>query len=407
LIKSFIFSLMQQYGDPILFIGLAAEYLGLPFVPGEAMLSFMGFLGLKGSGLATLYSIFFATAGTFAGSMIAWLIGYKYGEGVVLKLGKPIHLTKERLDKTRVSFDKHQRALIVFSRFVPGVRHVVPYISGICKIEAGKYAVLSLVGSILWCGSFIGMGALLGERWQSFVSLAKTYSLALLLLIVFIFVIIKYFKNHQKLIFAIAVPLFLFIKISEDIVKNELAIFDSSIYTFVASFITEDMTDLMKFLTSLGSGPVLAFITVIVIIAVRKNKKYAFYGWMIGTNLLASSILDVFFKTIFHRKRPDILRLIDITGFSFPSGHSMIGLCFYGFIAYILWVNMKSRWRYPLVFLSVALIISIGISRIYLGVHYASDVLGGYSAGLAWLAVFITISNRMYKTYSDKLKILV
>ncbi|MCR4437243.1 MAG: bifunctional DedA family/phosphatase PAP2 family protein [Clostridiales bacterium] len=406
MIKDFIFSLLQKYGNSILFLGLAAEYLGLPFVPGEAMMSFMGFLGIKGSWLATLYSIFFATAGTFAGSMIAWLIGYKYGEGVVLKLGKPIHLTKEKLDKARVSFDKRRVVLIIFSRFVPGVRHVIPYISGITKIEAEKYAVLNLAGAVLWCGSFIGLGSLLGEKWQAIVNLAKTYSLVLLLMLVFIFVTVKFFKDHQKIIFAIAFPLLLFIKISEDIVKQELSVFDNSIYKFVASFITEDMTDFMKFLTFLGSGLVLIFITAIVIIAVRKNKKYAFYGWMIGANLLASSILNELFKVIFHRERPDILRLIDITGFSFPSGHSMIGLCFYGFIAYILWVNMKSRWRYPLVILSVALVISIGISRIYLGVHYASDVLGGFSAGLAWLAAFIPISSRMYKTYSDKLQIL-
>lgn len=403
LIKDFIFSHLQQYGNPILFLGLAAEYLGLPFVPGEAMMSFMGFL-IKGSWLTTLNAIFFASAGTFAGSMIAWLIGYKYGEGVVLKLGQPFHLTQERLDKVRVYFDKQQVVLIIFSRFIPGVRHVIPYLSGIAKIEAGKYAVLNLAGAIFWCASFLGLGSLLGDKWQTVVILAKTYSWVLLLLIAFIYVTITFFKNHQKIIFAIAGPLLLFIKISEDILKQELSVFDNSIYKFVASFITEDMTDFMKFLTFLGSGFVLILITAIVIIALRKNKKYAFYGWMISANLLVSSSLNGLFKVIFHRQRPDILRLIDITGLSFPSGHSMIGLCFYGFIAYIIWVNMKSRWRYPLVIVAVALIISIGISRIYLGVHYASDVLGGFSAGLAWLAVFIPISNKMYKTYSDKLQ---
>lgn len=407
MLKDFIFSLLQQYGNPILFIGLAVEYLGLPFVPGEAMMAFMGFLTLKGSGFATAYSILFAMAGTFTGSMIAWLIAYKYGERVVLKLGKPIHLTSEKLDKTRVSFDRHRGVLIVFSRFVPGFRHVIPYLSGICRIEARKYTLLTLVGSVLWCGSFISLGSLLGVKWHTVVRLAKTYSLALLLLLVFIFVTIKLFKNHQKIIFAIAVPLLLFIKISEDIVKQELSFFDNNIYKFVASFITEDMTDLMKFLSFLGSGLALASITVIVFIAVHKNKKYAFYGWMLGVNLLASTILNEVFKIIFHRERPNMLRIIDITGFSFPSGHSMIGLCFFGFIIYILWVNMKSRWRYPLAFILMVLILSIGISRIYLGVHYASDVLGGFSAGLAWLVVFITISNKMYKTYSYKRQVKV
>lgn len=398
--KNMVFTLLQQYGNPILFIGLAAEYLGFPFVPGEAMMAFVGYLGLKASGLAVIYSILFASAGTFTGSIIAWFIAYKYGEGVVLKLGKPIHLTKESLDRTRVTFYRHPALLIIFSRFVPGVRHVVPYLSGICRIEVKKYSVLSLIGSLLWCGSFIGLGSLLGDQWNTVVSLAKTYSLALLLLIVFIFVTMRYFKNHQRIIFAIALPLFLFIKLSEDVIKQELSVFDSTIYNFVASLITEDMTDFMKFLSYLGSGFVLISITVIVILVLYKKKKYSFYGWMIGINLLTSTILNEFFKMVFHRQRPNILRLINITGFSFPSGHSMIGLCFYGFIAYILWVNIKNIWRYPLVLLLAALIISIGISRIYLGVHYASDVLGGFSAGLAWLAVFITISENMHKKFS-------
>lgn len=405
MVQNYIFSLLQHYGNPILFISLAAEYLGMPFVPGEAMMSFMGFAGLKGSGFATLLSIFWATAGTFAGSMLAWLLGNRFGERVVLQIGKPLHLTREKLDQARASFDKHEAFYIIFSRFVPGVRHITPYISGISKVKTGKCALFNITGSVLWCGVFIGMGSFLGNRWKVIVDLAKTYSLGLLLLVAFIYVTIKFFKKHQKIIFSITLPLLAFIMISEDVINKELSAFDSDIYRFIASFITEDMTDFMQFLSYCGSVLVLAPITLIIVIAVHKSKKYSFYSWMIGANLLTSSVLDVIFKLVFHRPRPDLLRLMTATGFSFPSGHSMIGLCFYGFIAYLICTNIKSRWRYPLVLPFALLILSIGISRIYLGVHYASDVIGGFSAGLAWLAVFITISNSIYRTYSEKLQI--
>lgn len=405
--QDYIFSLLQHYGNPILFICLAAEYLGMPFVPGEAMMPFMGFAGLKGSGFAIFYSILWAAAGTFTGSMLAWLIGYRFGEKVVLKIGKPLHLTKEKLDQAKLSFDRHQAAFIIFSRFVPGVRHVVPYISGISRIKTGRYALLSLSGSVLWCGFFIGLGALFGNQWKVIVDLAKTYSLALLLLLAFVFVTMRFFKKHQKIIFSITFPLLVFIMISEDVINRELSAFDNDIYRFVAGFIGEDMTDFMTFLSYCGSGPVLVIITLVLIIAVHRSKKYAFYGWMAGANLVAGTILNTAFKMLFHRERPDILRLIDITGFSFPSGHSMIGLCFYGFLAYIFWANMKSRWRYLPAAAAAILIVSIGISRIYLGVHYASDVIGGFSAGLAWLAVFITVSSRIYRTYYEKLQVQV
>ncbi|ORX23338.1 hypothetical protein BVF91_07375 [Thermoanaerobacterium sp. PSU-2] len=193
--KNFIFTLLKQYGNPILFLSLAAEYLGMPFVPGETVMAFMGFLELKSSILAIICSILFATAGTFTGSMIAWFIAFKYGEEVVLKFGKPIHITKEKIHKTKISFDKHQKVLIIFSKFVPGIRHIIPYLSGIYMIKVKNYALLNFVGSILWCITFIGLGLLLGEKWQIAVDLIKKYSLALLLLIVILFILIKFLKR--------------------------------------------------------------------------------------------------------------------------------------------------------------------------------------------------------------------
>jgi membrane protein DedA with SNARE-associated domain len=122
--------------------------------------------------------------------MIAWFIAFKYGEEVVLKFGKPIHITKEKIHKTKISFDKHQKVLIIFSKFVPGIRHIIPYLSGIYMIKVKNYALLNFVGSILWCITFIGLGLLLGEKWQIAVDLIKKYSLALLLLIVILFILL-------------------------------------------------------------------------------------------------------------------------------------------------------------------------------------------------------------------------
>lgn len=395
--KEFILALLKQYGYPILFGGLAAEYLGMPFIPGEAMMSYFGYLGLSRAGFNIFYSIIFAAAGTFTGSMIAWFIGYRFGEKVVLKIGKPMHITKEGLDKASLSFNKHRASLIIFSKFVPGFRHLVPYLSGISRVDAGTYISLNLISSIFWCTSFIGLGSVLGNKWRTIVNLAKAYSLIIILLFIFILIVIRYFKQHQVIIFTIAFPFLLFIKLCEDVIKQELTVFDDNVYNFVARFITPDMTYFMKFLTYCASGPVLISLTIIIFIALHKNRKRLYYGWLIVINLVASLMLNEIFKVIFHRQRPDILRLIDITGYSFPSGHSMVSICFYGLIAYLLYKNLKTRWKYPIVFLLAILILSIGISRIYLGVHYASDVIGGFSAGLAWLAVFITLSNRVQK----------
>ena len=108
---------------------------------------------------------------------------------------------------------------------------------------------------------------------------------------------------------------------------------------------------------------------------------------MIGISVLTSSL-----KELFERDRPNLIQEYDGTGYSFPSGHSTGPMVFYGFIIYLI-----IRSRFPLVAKWIVgivlglLIFLIGFSRIYLGVHYASDVIGGFLLGFAWLATNIAI----------------
>lgn len=401
MVKELLINLVKHYGSTALFFSLILEYLGLP-LPGETMMSFVGFLAWRASGFSIYLSLSSAVAGTFAGSSFAWLIGYKYGEAILLKYGRYIHITKEKLDSTSKSFYKRKLALLLFGRFVPGIRHIVPYLGGISRMKFSTFSFYNLAGSIIWCTFFIGMGFLTGEKWMTAERLVRAYSLIFILLIIFIFIVIKFFSKHKKAIFTIAFSALLFIKLIEDLIRNELSVFDNTIYGYLRTLISEDMTDLMKLITTFGSGLILILISLICICVFWRNKRYSFSSKMVGLNLAAASVLNEAFKVIFHRERPDILRLAEAGGFSFPSGHSMMSMSFYGFIAYLLYVNMKSRWKYLIISLFSIIILLIGISRVYLGVHYASDVLAGFSAGLAWLAVFITLFNRIYSLNPGK-----
>jgi membrane protein DedA with SNARE-associated domain len=395
LLKDVLIDLIKHYGSIALFFSLILEYLGIP-LPGETMMSFLGFLSWKSSGFAVYLSLISAIAGTLIGSNFAWLIGNRFGENIVLKYGKYVRITKEKLDSTGKSFNKHTVGFLIFGRYIPGVRLVIPYLSGISKLKFKTFFIYNLIGSIIWCTSFIGLGFLLGDKWVIAEKLIKAYSLILILLAVFVFIVFKFFNKHKKTIFAIAFPMLIFIKLIEDLIKNELSVLDNTIYKYLRTLISHKMTDFMKFMTFLGSGQVLIFISVVCILVFWRNKKQSFYTKMISVNLLAASIINEVFKIAFHRERPDILRLVQVSGFSFPSGHSMISISFYGFIAYILYKNIKNPYKYLVVVLFSILIFFIGISRIYLGVHYASDVLSGFSAGLAWLAIFITLINRVF-----------
>lgn len=126
-----------------------------------------------------------------------------------------------------------------------------------------------------------------------------------------------------------------------------------------------------------------------------KNKKQTLF---IAINLISSAAINTGLKMIFHRQRP-LDMLINETGYSYPSGHSFVSIVFYGFIIYLI-INSKieKKKKYIITGLLSLLILTIGTSRIYLGVHYPSDVLGGFAGGLLYLLIFIKI----YRKYGEK-----
>lgn len=173
-----------------------------------------------------------------------------------------------------------------------------------------------------------------------------------------------------------------FAVIAEELIENELNLFDKTIINAVNTIDSPLITEIMKEITTLGSAVVMITIVVIAWLLSCKYKKYLWDTVSITLVLTGVWLMNLLLKLIFHRSRPYGFRMVEAAGYSFPSGHAMISLAFYGFIAYLLWNNLKSRQaRYlSVIFLSL-MVLTIGISRIYLGVHYPSDVAAGYAAG--------------------------
>jgi membrane-associated phospholipid phosphatase len=115
-------------------------------------------------------------------------------------------------------------------------------------------------------------------------------------------------------------------------------------------------------------------------------------------SVVASAIAAELFKVIFARARPPMsFWAYTETGYSFPSAHATLAMAFYGFLAFMIWQSdLKPVWRRAAVAVAVAVILLIGFSRLYLGVHYLSDVLGGYVLGAVclWLAIKTTTMLR-------------
>ncbi|AJE49696.1 phosphatase PAP2 family protein [Paenibacillus polymyxa] len=176
--------------------------------------------------------------------------------------------------------------------------------------------------------------------------------------------------------------------------------FDHKIITAIGQLESPAMTRLMKCFTMIGSG-----IPVVIIILIAMFVLYSVLGhrrelFFLAVAVLGSVLLNMVLKMLFQRARPEINRIIEANGYSFPSGHSMTAFSMYAALTFLLWKHVPSRrGRILLVVLSSLLILTIGASRIYLGVHYPSDVVGGYFMSGCWMAACIWF----YQRYEERM----
>ena len=211
--------------------------------------------------------------------------------------------------------------------------------------------------------------------------------------------ILKLTKDNYKWII-LSICLILFLALAEDVFNKEIMQEDIIGYNFVKTYlIKKEITPVMKLITFFGGATCLIGLTIILFITI-KNKKI---GLLIGTNLIVITILNQIFKFILQRPRPTENRIITESGYSFPSGHSMISMAFYGFLIYLIYKYVKNKkLKYISITLISILIIFIGISRIYLGVHYTSDVLAGFLFSISYLIIFILIANNKVLNKNSK-----
>ena len=197
-------------------------------------------------------------------------------------------------------------------------------------------------------------------------------------------------KNFKWIVLFIA--LIGFLALAEDVFNKEIMNGDIIGYKIVSTFLISDFaTPIAKLITNFGGAIFLIVLTIVLFILI-KNKKI---GISIFSNLVIITILNQLLKRILQRPRPTEYRIIEETGYSFPSGHSMVSMAFYGYLIYLIYRYVKNKYIkcISIAFLSV-LICSIGVSRIYLGVHYTSDVLGGFLVSISYLILFISTVNK-------------
>ena len=207
--------------------------------------------------------------------------------------------------------------------------------------------------------------------------------------------------NHRSLTLAVAAALLAaaaFARVAEDYLTNDpLARWDVRLARWLAGERSSVGNDFFRVLTYVGSPAAALAISFIACVVLYRRRRLAEVA-LLTVVLAGGELLNVILKLAFHRPRPEVA-FLHLDTYSFPSGHAMLSTAAYGTLAYLAW----SRWRttparVAVVLGAVVLVGLISFSRLYLGVHYLSDVLGGAAGGVFWLAVSIAL----YTLYGER-----
>ncbi|MCM3341400.1 phosphatase PAP2 family protein [Paenibacillus sp. MER TA 81-3] len=188
---------------------------------------------------------------------------------------------------------------------------------------------------------------------------------------------------------ALVIVLFILTKgvMSDSFHKFDLAVTDT-----VRSVASPSFTEFVTIITHLASSHIIIPIALVLAAVLAFILKRRWDAMSLFIALIGSSLFNEVMKHLIQRARPaDWEHWVQASGYSFPSGHSMVSMSFYGMLGYIIWLHLKEQGKpaaYVLV-LTLLLIVCIGLSRIYLGVHFVTDVIAGYAAGAAWLLACI------------------
>src|SRR5215208_3484820 len=433
-----ILHLISQYGYLIIFLGVMAESMGVP-LPGETILISARIVAQRGS-LDLGDAILLGILGAVVGDQIGYWIGREGGRPFILRYGRYVFITPQRLARAEAFFQRHGGKAVFLARFFSGLRVFGALVAGISRMRWGTFLFYNALGGAVWVtgvvllGYFLGSSLGLVERWLG----RATLVLASVLAVVVAFYLAYRWAAHnrQRLVgwgealltyppvarllmrydaqlrwllrrltpgeylglhltvglLAAAGCLWLFGGLAEDVLTGDPIVrFDRATAAYLHSLATPPLTTFFLVVTALGSVETIALVALVgaVVFGVRRQ------GLHLATWLAAvagSAALGQLLKALFARPRPHFEHpLLSETSYGFPSGHAMESLVLYGMVAYFAVLAVRTwRARTAVVFGAALLVLSIGLSRMYLGVHYFSDVVAGFAAGGVWLSACIT-----------------
>jgi membrane-associated phospholipid phosphatase len=187
----------------------------------------------------------------------------------------------------------------------------------------------------------------------------------------------------------------IFLALSREVFDQDAATFDAGAFRWTRQLFGPERQQWVQGVTFLASRNFITVVGLLLVAWLLLVRRHRWYSLLVPVVALGSITLNLVLKQFYHRPRP-LLPLVSARGLSFPSGHAMISASFYGLLIYLVQVHVRSTiLRWSLTIGLVTLIILIGLTRVYLRVHYATDVLAGFTAGLVWLIVAIPLLKQL------------
>jgi len=415
--------LVASYGYVVLFFLVGLESLGLP-LPGEtALVTAAAFAAL---GHLSIYGVVAtAVAAAVIGDNGGYWIGRKGGIALVRRYGRFLHLNEAHLERARHFFERHGPPTVFMGRFIALLRTWAAVLAGAARMPYGRFMLYNALGAVCWAGVVGALGYVFGRnlpRLEHYMGQASLAGALLVALIVGLVLGWRWFeRNRASLVtrtehlkmFAAArfargeylglhltlglvislAGLWVFAGVTEDVIHHDpLTQFDVALLDWLRARATPTGYAVFNTISSLGSAVTLTILALAVGLVLSARREWILLvGWLAA--FAGGGLLDVVLKLVIRRPRPPgAAAFLQHFSLSFPSGHAMASLIGYGMLAYVLtllWIHRRSA-QIAVVLAAALLIIAIGFSRLYLGVHYFSDVVGGYAAGVLWLSACIS-----------------
>jgi membrane protein DedA with SNARE-associated domain/membrane-associated phospholipid phosphatase len=434
--------LLETYGYLGVLVLVGLESLGLP-LPGETALLTASAYAAAGH-LSIVGVVAAAALGAVLGDAGAYWIGRTGGLALVRRYGRLVRIDDAKLERARSFYRRHGGKTVFFGRFVSLLRMLAALLAGVTRMPYARFTLYNVAGGICWAVLVGALGYAFGRQLPALEHTVGQVGGLLGLLTALLVVVVaagpwlvrhagdlvtglsrtigrlgqwtpvrrarerypkawtflaqrfaagEYLGLHLTVGLLLSLgALWLFGGIAEDVIHHDpLTQFDVTVANLLRQHASATLTEIAKGTTLLGSPVFIAGWALIVTLRLLTRKEYLTAGgW--AAALVGGGLLDGVLKRVFHRPRPAWdLPILTARGWSFPSGHAMGSLVAYGMLVYLMVRTMgHPRRRLALAGCALVLVLLIGLSRMYLGVHYFSDVVAGYAAGTVWLTACIT-----------------